>query len=64
MQSVAISKFVAATFTDGSAMPAEGFYSLVDTGAELLLLIGVKHSRRAADEGHAFGYGKITYFWS
>lgn len=61
---VAVSKFVAAAFTGSSAMLAEGFHSLVDTGNELLLLIGLHRSHHAADQGRAFGYGKVSYFWS
>lgn len=52
---VATSKFVTGALTGSSAMLAQGFHSLVDTGNEVLLFIGLKRSRHIADEGHAFG---------
>jgi len=55
---IAIAKFGAATLTGSSAMLAEGFHSLVDTGNELLLLHGVRRSRLAADEGHPLGMAR------
>jgi cation diffusion facilitator family transporter len=61
---VAVAKFVVAAMTGSSAMLTEGVHSLVDTGNELLLLLGIRRGRRAVDDGHAFGYGKATYVWS
>ena len=61
---IAVAKFTAWGFTRSSAMLAESFHSLADSGNQLLMLLGLKRAEREPDETHPYGYGKETYFWS
>ena len=61
---IAVSKGVAAFFTGSSAMLAETVHSLADCGNQLLLLLGMRHAKKAPSPEYPLGYGKAIYFWS
>ena len=61
---IAAMKLAAWVFTRSTAMLTEGIHSLVDSGDQILLLVGQKRGAKPPDASHPLGYGMETYFWS
>jgi cation diffusion facilitator family transporter len=61
---IAITKLVAALFSNSASMLAESIHSFADSGNQLLLLLGGRKARKAADDKHPFGYGRERYVYA
>jgi cation diffusion facilitator family transporter len=61
---ISVMKFAASAFTGSAAMFSEGIHSVVDTGNQVLLLLGLKKAKKPANKKYPFGHGKEIYFWS
>ena len=61
---VGIVKFIAAGLSGSQAMVSEGIHSIVDSGNGILVLFGIRQSKKGSDEDHPFGHGKELYFWT
>lgn len=61
---IAVTKFIAFLFSGATSMLAESVHSLADSGNQILLLLGGKRAKRAADSEHPFGYGRERYVYA
>ena len=61
---IAVAKGVAALVTGSGAMLAEAIHSVADAGNQLLLILGLRQTRKLPTTDHPLGFGKSIYFWS
>ena len=61
---IAVLKLVAFLLTRSSSMLAESIHSVVDSGNQVLLLVGGRRARQSADAEHPFGYGRVRYLYA
>ncbi len=61
---IAATKFIVAIITGSSAMISEGIHSVIDCISQVLLIWGIKISKKQPDERRPFGHGRELYFWS
>ncbi len=60
---IACAKFGAFIITGSSSMLSEAIHSLADSGNQVLLLIGGKRAKQAANVTHQFGHGRRRYVY-
>jgi cation diffusion facilitator family transporter len=61
---ITIAKAAAAFWTGSGSLLAEAIHSLADSGNQILLLIGMRRSKKQATQLHPMGYEREAYIWS
>src|SRR3954467_4332062 len=61
---IAAAKFAGFLITGSSSLLAESIHSVADSSNQGLLFLGGRQARRAPDELHQFGHGRVRYFWA
>ncbi|WP_062078073.1 cation diffusion facilitator family transporter [Demequina globuliformis] len=61
---IGVTKFGAWALTGASSMLAEAIHSVVDSGNQILLLVGKRQALKAADTTHPFGYARNRYYYA
>jgi solute carrier family 30 (zinc transporter), member 9 len=62
--SVMLAKFVAFLFTGSGTMLSEAIHTLADLLNQILLMVGIVHSSRKADDYFQYGYQAARYVWA
>ncbi|GGH50027.1 cation diffusion facilitator family transporter [Microbacterium album] len=61
---IAIAKFIGWLISGSASMLAEAVHSVADAGNQVLLMLGGRKARRAADREHPFGHGRERYVYA
>ncbi len=61
---IALVKIVAWALSGSASMLAEGVHSIADSGNQILLILGGRKAKKAADADHPFGYGRERYVYA
>lgn len=61
---ITVLKTLAWLKTGSNAMLSEAIHSLVDTGNQAILILGLRQASGVPDKSHQYGYGRAAYFWS
>ena len=61
---IALAKFIAWFVSGSASMLAEAIHSVADSGNQLLLLLGGRRAKKAADKEHPFGHGRERYVYA
>lgn len=61
---IGAAKAVAFLLTGSTAIMAEVLHSVADITNQMLLVVGIVHSRREPDSDYPYGFGRSQYIWA